>query len=70
VFCFVSNGAGAGAPVVSPFARSPVRGDSLLDVSALANKPARKIARSPFKVRRASRGNARTQPLAPFGRAC
>ena len=68
----MSDGAGAGAPTKSPFARSPVGGDSLLEVSALAHKPARKIARSPFKVRlrRVSRcGNARTPPLAPFGRA-
>jgi hypothetical protein len=65
----VSDGAGAGAPAESPFARSPVGGVSLLDMSVLANKPARKIARSPFKVRCVSRGNARTQPVAPFGRA-
>ena len=48
LFRFYSDGASAGAAAESPFELSPFGAD--LDLGAL-RKPARKIARSPFKAR-------------------
>jgi hypothetical protein len=56
LFRFMSDAAG-GAPAESPFLRSPIGGDAALDAPGAARKPARKIARSPFK--------ARPRPLRP-----
>jgi hypothetical protein len=58
LFRFMSDSGRAGSPAESPFLRSPIGGDAALDAPGVTRKPARKIARSPFKARALARHGA------------